>query len=379
MRVLVAPDKFKGSLTSQEVCEAIRSALLASNSNWEVITIPFADGGEGTFELLTSFSGGSVKKVLVRDALFRPMEAQYGVSRDGKVAFIEMAQASGLQHLKAFERNPMNTTTFGTGELIADALTQGVQQIILGVGGSATNDAGIGIAEALGVKFFDDNDKRLEPIGRNLIHIDSIDHDNIHPRLKDIEFTILCDVDNPLHGPNGAALIFSPQKGATPAMASALDEGLRAYEKILVRSFGKNVNFPGAGAGGGVAATLAALTDVTIRSGMDFIATLTDLELQVEKADVVITGEGKMDEQTLSGKVIKGVATLAARFQKPVFAVVGKNELPTRQWREMGVHQVITLSGNKISDQEAMKNAFSLLQERVREEIIPLLLSRRAD
>jgi glycerate kinase len=320
-----------------------------------------------------------VRKLLVRDALFHPMEASYGVSPDGKVAFIEMAQASGLQRLKEFERNPMITTTFGTGELIADALTHGARQIILGVGGSATNDAGIGIAEALGVIFFDDNEKRLEPIGKNLIHIHSIDATHLHPRLKEVEFTLLCDVDNPLHGPTGAAFVFAPQKGATPSMVSALDEGLQAYEKMLVRTFARNLNFPGAGAGGGVAATLAALTNVKVRSGMDFISELTDLKLQIERADVVITGEGKMDAQTLSGKVIQGIASLASQFGKPVFALVGKNELAPRQWREMGVHQVIALADGKTSDQEAMKNAFFLLQDRVREEIIPLLLSRRAD
>ena len=293
-----------------------------------------ADGGEGTCELLTSYSGGSPVNIRVRDPLFREIDSGYGISKDGKIAFLEMAKASGLQLLKAEERNPLINSTVGTGDLIRHALDQGVEQIIMGIGGSATNDGGIGMADALGVIFNSATGERLLPIGQNMMHIHSIDVSHVHPRLQDVQFTIFCDVDNPLHGPRGAAYIFSPQKGADKEMVKELDAGLKHYETVLEQTVNKKVNFAGAGAGGGLPASIMALTNIAVRPGMEFIIEFTKLEEQVKLADVIFTGEGKIDEQTLSGKVVKGIADLSRKYHKSLFIVAGKNELPLADLQE---------------------------------------------
>jgi len=379
MNVLLAPDKFKGSLTAQQVCDAIAEALHKSNVEMNIVQHPLADGGEGSCELLTTFSGGYFRNVIVRDPLFRFCNSGYGISKDGTTAFLEMARASGLQLLHSSERNPMLTTTYGTGELIRDALENGVRKIVMGVGGSATNDGGIGMAQALGVDFYDENEKKLDPVGRNLKQIRQIDVSGLHPAMSQVSFTIYCDVDNLLHGPAGAAHVFAPQKGATPAMVKELNEGLISYEKILVDTFHKPVNFPGAGAGGGLPVSLQVLTSLTMRHGMEFMMEFTGFEKRIREADVIITGEGKMDEQTLHGKVVKGVADLARQYKKPVYAVVGKNELTLDQCTVLGLQKVIELSGKDSSVDESIKNAVSLLKKRTQAEIIPLLLSARAD
>lgn len=374
MTILIAPDKFKGSLSAKEVCEAVREGLVSADSSWNIITLPLADGGEGTCELLTSYCGGSLINLRVRDPLFRDIDSGYGISKDGRIAFLEMAKASGLQLLKKDERNPLINSTVGTGDLICHALNQGVEHIILGVGGSATNDAGMGMAEALGVIFYSASGEKLQPVGQNLKHINSINLSGAHPRLQQVEFTVFCDVDNPLHGPRGAAHVFSPQKGADEGMVIELDDGLRHYEKILEKTVSSKVNFPGAGAGGGLPASIKALANVTVRPGMDFIIEFTKLEEQVRRADVIITGEGKIDEQTLSGKVVKGIADLSARYNKALFVIAGKNELSQENLRNLGAIKVVTLVDINISEQQAIRHAFRLIKQRVKEEIIPLFL-----
>lgn len=374
MVILIAPDKFKGSLSAAEVCVAVRQALLSANSSLTIIELPLADGGEGTCELLTAYNGGAMRPVRVRDPLFREIDSEYGVSKDGSTAFLEMAKASGLQLLKKEERNPMVNSTVGTGDLIRDALNHGVEQIIMGVGGSATNDGGMGMAAALGVNFYSTSGEKLHPIGQNLKRIHTIDISGAHPRLQNVVFTIFCDVDNPLHGPRGAAYIFSPQKGADENMIRELDEGLKHYEKLLEGTVNKKVNFPGAGAGGGLPASIKALANVTVRGGMDFVIQFTRLEEQVRGADVIITGEGKVDEQTLSGKVVKGIADLSRKYNKDLFVIAGKNDLDKESIRKLGPKKIVTLMNENISEGEAIRNAFQLIGQRVKEEIIPLFL-----
>lgn len=374
MTILLAPDKFKGSLSAMQVCDALREELISANPKFKIIALPIADGGEGSCELLTLYSKGNFVNVRARDPLAREIDSGYGISRDGKIAFLEMAKASGLQLLRRDERNPMLTTTLGTGDLIRDALDRGVEQIIMGVGGSGTNDGGIGMAESLGVIYYSSSGERLAPVGKNLEHIHRLDLSGVHPRLQQVQFTIFCDVDNPLHGRRGAAHIFAPQKGADAAMVDKLDQGLVHYQNVLERTVNRNVNFPGAGAGGGLPASLKALANIEIRGGMDFIIEFTGLEEQVRSADVIITGEGKMDEQTLSGKVVKGIADLASKYQKRLFVVAGKNELGAYDLRSLGAEKVVTLMNGSISEQEAVENAFYLLKSRVKEEIIPLFL-----
>jgi glycerate kinase len=365
MNILIAPDKFKGSLTAQQVCNAIVEGIRSVDANATLDILPMADGGEGSAQLLTSFSGGTTKTLKVRDPLFRSIESSYGLSRDGKTAFMEMANASGLQLLKSEERDPMKTSSVGTGDLIVDALERGVENIILGIGGSATNDAGIGMATALGVKFYSSSGKHLEPIGANLNAIHAVDSSDLHPQLKNISITIFCDVDNPLHGTRGAAYVFAPQKGADEAMVRELDEGLAHYKKILESSVNCVVDFPGAGAGGGLPASLKAFTSLTVRAGMEYIMEYINLDERIGKADLIITGEGKIDRQTLSGKVVKGIADAAFRHAKPVIAVAGRCDLSAAELAPLRVRKVITLVDSATSEAQAIKNAYSLVRARI--------------
>ena len=369
MIILLAPDKFKGSLSAQQVCDAISDGIKSIQKETSIIALPLADGGEGTCELLTSYSGGSMVDVDVRDPLFRMIRSGYGISKDGRTAFLEMAKASGLQLLKKNERNPMVTSTVGTGDLIRHALDAGVEKIIMGIGGSATNDGGMGMADALGMVFNSRSGEKLKPVGENLRHVHSIDRTNEHPKLKSVAFTIFCDVDNPLHGLNGAAYVFAPQKGATDEMVRQLDEGLVRYEAIVEKVFQRGVNFPGAGAGGGLPAMVKALTNVVIRPGMDFIIDFIKLEDHVRGSDLIITGEGKIDEQTLSGKVVRGVADLARKHNKPVVAISGKCDLDEAKIRSLNLSKLITLVDDHTSEEEAMTNAHALIRERVAEVI----------
>ena len=370
MTVLIAPDKFKGSLTAPQVCDAIGSALQELNSSLNIYSLPLADGGEGSCELLTKLSDGTFTTVPVHDPLDRPIDVAYGLSRDGSTAFMEMAAASGLQLLKKEERNPMITTTRGTGELIRHALDYGVSKIFLGIGGSATNDAGTGLAEALGVRFLSSDGNQLKPVGENLRYIHTIDISQLHTRLAAIDLTIFCDVDNPLFGPRGAAYIFAPQKGADEKMVAVLDAGLRHYASLLEKTFQRPVNFPGAGAGGGLPASLKVFTNLTVIPGMEFIMQFTGLEERIQQADIIITGEGKIDRQTLSGKVVNGVAQLARKYNKRLIVVAGTCELGPAELGQLGVYKAVTLMHEGISEEYAIQNAASLLKQRIREALV---------
>jgi glycerate kinase len=374
MNILIAPDKFKGSLEAIQVCHAIEEALNEAGRDLQLKSIPMADGGEGTSDMLTEFTGGKKIKVTVRDPFFRNVEAEYGISGDGKTAFVEMAAASGLQLLRPEERNALLGTTYGTGQLIASALYHGVKTIILGVGGSGTNDGGIGMGEALGAKFYDRSGNQLKPIGSNLIDIQSIDIQNLHPRLDEVRFTAICDVSNPLIGTNGAAYVFGPQKGATPEDVKFLDSGLRNLAQVVQDQLGLDINFPGAGAGGGLGGGAKIFFDVKFQSGIEFVMNFIGLDKLVSESDLVITGEGKMDDQTLSGKVVKGVADLCHNFRKRLVVVVGKNELANDKLSLLGVNKVVALLDGKTSEHEAFNNTYQLVKKRIREEVIPFFL-----
>lgn len=373
MKILIAPDKFKGSLDAWQVCDTIRSGLLTCDTSLVCVNLPLADGGEGTCSLLTKFTQGEMINARARNPLFRMLDSGYGISKDGTTAFIEMAKASGLQLLNETERNPLYTSSVGTGDLIRHALDQGVATIILGIGGSATNDAGIGIGEALGLEFFSHSLEKLQPIGKNLIGIQSIQHGKLHPRCRDVRMIILCDVDNPLYGSNGAAFVYAPQKGADATSVKRLDEGLRHIANTLSEKFDVDINFPGAGAAGGVSVMIKALMHADVKSGMEFITAFTGLEQAIQDADVVITGEGKIDEQTLSGKVLQGVAKLAGKCSKPVIAVTGKCDLNSRQLNQLGITRVVTLVNESVTAQFAMENASKILEKRTIEAVFPLL------
>ena len=365
LKVLIAPDKFKGSLTAEQVCASIHSGLLRADPSLYVIEQPVADGGEGTCELLTNYSHGTFIPVRVHDPLQREINSVFGLSEDRKTAFIEMAKASGLQLLQSSERNPWITSTAGTGEMIRFALDAGAEHIVMGIGGSATNDGGMGMASALGVGFYDSDNVRLKGKGSDLQRLHHIDSNYIHPRLDKVRFTVFCDVNNPLFGPNGAAYVFSPQKGADRPMVDELDQGLRHYCEKLQGATGRSVNFPGAGAGGGLPAALKAFANIELSAGMEFIIDFIDMERKVANADIVFTGEGKVDSQTLAGKVVKGIADLSEKYRKPLIVVAGKSELTLDSLQKLKPAHLITLVNQDTSERTAMENAFDLIETRV--------------
>jgi glycerate kinase len=367
VNILIAPDKFKGSLSANEVCDAIKVGILKRYPDAIITSVPLADGGEGIVDVLINLFNGSLRTLTVKGPLFESITSQYGISQDGKTAFIEMAKASGLLLLPKEKRNPLYTTSYGTGELIKDALNQGVRKIILGIGGSATNDAGIGMASALGVDFFDHKKESIKPIGASLLSLHSFTTTHIHPSIKNIDLIALCDVDNPLYGFNGAAFIYGPQKGADEQTVQLLDEGLRNFENVIAKQTGVQANFPGAGAGGGIASGVKVFMNGEIRKGIEYVIEATHLEEKIRAADLIITGEGKIDEQTRSGKVVEAVARLGKQFNKEVIAVCGQLELSDQETKKMGISKVISLTDSSTNHEKAMIHAVKIIQEKLAE------------
>jgi len=324
MKILIAPDKFKGSLTAEEVAEAIAEGIRSTNPDHEVIKFPLADGGDGTASILTNHFEGTFIKIHVHDPLFNMIEAVYGYAGAIKTAFIEMSAASGLRLIPKEIQNPLYTTTLGTGEMIRDAISRGARKIILGIGGSATTDAGIGMASALGYKFLDRYGTELKPVGENLEFIHAIDDSDLFFDPAGIDVRVACDVDNPLYGKNGAAYVYSPQKGATPAIVEQLDKGLRNFAKSVIEKYEKDVSqFPGAGASGGLGAGAVIFLNARLISGIKLVMDITKFGDHLKTSNMVITGEGKIDEQSFQGKVIDGVTELAKKYNVPVMAVCG--------------------------------------------------------
>jgi glycerate kinase len=369
VKILICPDKFKGSLNAEEVCNAISKGIRSWRADAVVESVPLADGGEGTCDLLTRLHQGKNVDVEVCGPRFMRVKAHYGISNDGKTAFIEMAEASGLTRLRPEERNPLLTTTYGTGEMIGDALIRGVKKIVLGIGGSATNDAGIGMATALGYVFFDAGGEELKPTGENLIHLHHLNATAVNPALKQITVVALCDVTNPLYGPEGAAYVYGPQKGADQKAVELLDAGLRNFRRVVHKQLGTSVDFPGSGAAGGLGAGVKAFLNATIQKGVNYIIACSGLEEKMKQADLVITGEGKIDNQTFSGKVVSEVMRLAAKSDTPVVAVCGACEVPDSETRSYGLQKVISLVDENTSTDSAMKNASRLITERIIQEI----------
>lgn len=365
--ILLAPDKFKGSLSAEQVCAALSEGLLKKYPAATIIRLPLADGGEGTNELLTRYFHGVSVTASVTNPLFEKITAVYGYAAHEQTAFIEMAQASGLERIAGEKRNPLYTTTYGTGELIKDALDRGAKKILLGIGGSATNDAGIGMAEALGFQFFDQHHQKIKSTGEHLIHLHSIDTSLVHPRIQQTEFIALCDVVNPLYGSNGAAAVYAPQKGADENVVALLEEGLKNYERVVLKVWGKVADFPAAGAGGGMASGAHVFLNARIEKGMEYVVHALQLEEKIKQAGFVITGEGKIDRQTLSGKVVSAVARLASRHHKKTMAVCGQCELRQEELYQMGIHQVLALTDPFTSQEEAVKNAYELIKQRIKE------------
>lgn len=324
-RIGIAPDSFKGSLTAEEAAQCIEDGFRRIyGRQLAPVRVPMADGGEGTVRAIVSATGGRYVRAAVSDPLGRKIRAEYGISGDGQTAIIEMAAASGLPLLNPAERNPIRTSTFGTGELILHAAKCGVSRIILGIGGSATVDGGTGMARALGIRFIDSRGMNLPGNGGSLQSIRAIDTRNIPGFLKHIRFDIACDVTNLLCGPHGAAHVFGPQKGATPAMVQVLDKGLRNLACVIDKTTGRRVALiPGSGAAGGMAVPLLSFFNARLRAGVRLVIEAVDLPCRLKGCDLVITGEGRMDGQTAYGKTPAGVARVAKKLGIPVIAICG--------------------------------------------------------
>ena len=372
-KYVVAPDSFKESMTAKEVCDAMEKGIKKADSAAEVIKVPMADGGEGTVDSLVDATNGQRVIVEVTGPLGNKISAYYGILGNGTTAVIEMAKASGLEIVEKKKRNPMITTTFGTGELIRDALDHNVKEIIIGLGGSSTNDGGSGMAQALGAKLLDQNNNQISFGGGNLDKLDKIDISDLDSRLQDVKIILASDVTNPLIGKDGASRVFGPQKGATPEMVEKLENNLQHYAKIIKRDLNKDVaSVSGAGAAGGLGAGLMAFTTCKMRQGVDIAIEVTKLEEKVKSADYVFTGEGGTDFQTKFGKTPYGVAKLGKKYHKPVISLAGYLGEGIDSWYSEGFTEILGFIPGACDLSTALKNGPSNVA-RTTENIVRLL------
>jgi len=356
MKIVIAPDKFKGSLTGIEFCDAVERGIRKHVEDVEIVKLPLADGGDGTVDALQFYTGGESVSVEVNDPLHRKINANYLFSSEKRMAFIEMAEASGIRLLSNAELNPLLTSTFGTGELVKNAIERGTEHVILGIGGSSTNDAGMGMARALGFRFFDNIGNELKGKGGDLNLLHSIDSLNVIPELVDVKFEVACDVDNPLFGSNGAAHIYSPQKGASPEMVKKLDNGLQNFNAVVEKQFGKNLqNISGAGAAGGLGAGCVLFLNAILKSGTSLVKDVANFDENVKDADWIITGEGKFDEQTFSGKVIKGVLESVTHQKVAVFC--GISELSESDLKKHSIDYLEEMMNQALDFKDSIKNS----------------------
>ncbi|MGE5380054.1 MAG: glycerate kinase [Methylocystaceae bacterium] len=376
-RIIIAPDSFKESLSSPQVASAISRGIKRFLPDAELIEKPMADGGEGLAECLFSALGGSRHHCQVTDPLGQPVLAEWVSLTDG-TAIIEMAAASGLALVPSSLRNPLTATSYGTGELIRAALEAGSARIIVGVGGSATSDGGIGMAQALGVRFLNSAGEILPPGVHNLSNLETVDVSDIHPSIKETEFIAACDVTNPLCGPQGAAAVYGPQKGATPDIITILDTAMSHLAQVVTRNLDIDLaSASGAGGGGGMGYGLLAFTGAKITSGLDLVCKMTGFDqLLAEGADLVITGEGQINEQSLYGKVPTGIAARAQHYNIPVLAVVGSIVLSAETAAERGIGGLASIAPGPISLDECMARAPELLADAAERAVRMIFLHR---
>jgi len=369
MRIAIAPNAFKGSLTASQAADSIERGIGRAMPDCTMVKIPMADGGDGTVLAIVEATGGRRVKCSACDALGRKIRSTFGLTGDGRSAVIEMALASGLALLDPGERNPMLTSTRGTGEVIRAALDLGVKEILIGVGGSATNDGGVGMARALGVKFLDASDCEIADNGGALTQLARIDIAGLDRRLKNVKVDIACDVDNPLFGPRGAAHVYSPQKGATPAMVRQLDCGLKRLAAVIKKDLGVDVaNLPGAGAAGGLGAGLVAFLGGQMRPGAELVTRVIGLERKLAGCDLVITGEGRLDGQTAFGKAPAGVAKVARKLGIPVIAICGSLSPDAENVRAIGIEAFFSALEESVAEVDLRKRGPGML-ERCAEQV----------
>ena len=371
--IVLAPDSFKESMTAKEVCEAMERGIRKANSQIRCIHVPMADGGEGTMQSLVDATGGRVYSKEVVGPLGNNVVAEYGILGNGEIGVIEMASASGIHLVDSEKRNPLITTTFGTGQLIKACLDKGVKKLLIGIGGSATNDGGAGFIQALGGRLLDENGDDLSYGGGALAKLHTIDLSNLDERLKYVSVEVACDVNNPLCGKEGASYVFGPQKGATREMIEILDQNLSHYAEVIKEQLGKDViSKAGAGAAGGLGAGLMAFLDVKLKSGIEMVIEYANLEEKVRDADMVWTGEGSIDFQTQYGKTPLGVAMIAKKYNKTVIALAGRVGNDIDVLYDKGIDAIFGIMRGVTSIEEALVKGPENV-EKTSENIIRLL------
>ncbi|MGU9867273.1 glycerate 2-kinase [Kluyvera ascorbata] len=358
MKIVIAPDSYKESLSATEVAQAIEKGFREIFPEAQFVSVPVADGGEGTVEAMIAATQGRSVMSTVTGPLGEAVEAQWGISGDGNTAFIEMAAASGLALVPPEQRNPLITTSYGTGELILQALESGVKNIIIGIGGSATNDGGAGMVQALGAKLCDARGKEIGFGGGSLMSLNHIDISGLDARLQHCAIRVACDVTNPLTGPQGASCIFGPQKGATEAMIAELDRNLAHYAEAIKASLRIDVKtVPGSGAAGGMGAALMAFLGAELRSGIEIVTQALNLEEHIHDCTLVVTGEGRLDSQSIHGKVPVGVASVAKKYHKPVIGIAGSLTRDVGVVHQYGIDSVFSVLNRIGSLEEAFRDA----------------------
>jgi len=364
MKIVLAPDKFKNALNGIAFCDAVTAGIREVIPHCDIIKLPLADGGDGTIEVINFYLKGHFVAAKVSNPFFEPIKASYLYAETSQTAFIEMAEASGVKLLQPDALDCKKATTLGTGELIIDAVKKGAKTIILGIGGSATNDCGIGMASALGYRFLDKNNNEVKPIGANLSCITSIDTSHVNSKLKAVNFKIACDVSNPLYGNNGAAYVYAKQKGANAEAIALLDKGLRDFAQVIADKFGVNPQLiAGAGAAGGMGIASKVFLNGTLEKGIDLIKDIAQFDLNLSDTDWIITGEGKLDNQTFSGKTIQGVVSSAKAKHIKVAAFCGAFDLEGHEPKEFGIDYTDAVMNYAKHLDDAMKNSTDYVKE----------------
>ncbi|HWE36381.1 MAG TPA: glycerate kinase [Isosphaeraceae bacterium] len=377
LRVLVAPDKFKGSLSAPEAAGAIARGVEKAAPGATIVPLPMADGGEGTVEALVAATGGSFRTAVVNGPLGEPVRARFGVLGDGKTAVVEMAEASGLVLVPHDRRDPSRTTTRGTGELLLAAIEAGARSVVLGIGGSATNDGGAGLAQALGYRLLDASGRELPPGGGALDRLDRIDASGRDRRLDGVAVAVACDVENPLCGPSGASAVFGPQKGASPSLVATLDRNLAHFARLVARDLGRDVaEIPGAGAAGGLGAGLVAFVDGRLERGIDLVIRAVGLEAHLRIADLCLTGEGMLDASSAFGKTAVGVARLARRLGRPTLALAGSLGPGAEAVLAEGITAYFSICPRPLPLDDALNHASTYLEQAAEQALRAFLAGR---
>lgn len=362
MRIVVAPDSFKGSLTASEVARAIEEGIRRVFPDSDIVKCPLADGGEGTADLIIDHLDGTRHRAKVKGALGEKITAEYGLLQD-ETAVFDVASIVGLHLVPEAKRNPLHTTTYGIGQLIQTILDKGVRQFIIGLGGSSTNDGGIGMLQALGVRMINETGEQVPPNGSGLNEITHIDVSSLDERLHDCTFTVVTDVTNVLLGEKGATYVYGRQKGADDQMLQRLETGMKRYQSVINEQLGKNdISVVGSGAAGGLGMAFHTFLEADLKRGIDYMMELTNLEEKISQAHIVLTGEGKIDEQTSQGKVAFGVSILAKKYDVPVVAVVGANEVQTEKLYDTGMSAIFPIVQQPMTLEEALVQGDELIK-----------------